>query len=135
MVSDKDAPVLFYDGDCGLCSRSVRFLMRQDRSRLLYFAPLQGETASHRLETDLHQSLTTVVYQRADGETFIRSDAVLRALIDTGSAWRFFAHPALLIPRSWRDGIYNWIAANRRKILSKDSCPLPSPEENRQLLP
>lgn len=134
-MNAKNRPILFYDGDCGLCSRSVRFLMRRDRSGALYYAPLQGETAARRLNEKLRESLSTIVYRRADGTTLIRSNAVLQALIDTGSRWRFFARPALRVPRRWRDGIYNWIAARRKLFFRKGACPLPSPEERRQLLP
>ena len=37
--------VVFYDGVCGLCDRTVRFLLRRDRRDRLRFAPLQGEVA------------------------------------------------------------------------------------------
>ena len=134
-MHEKDRPILFYDGECGLCSRSVRFLMRRDRDALLYYAPLQGETAAEQLEAGLRESLATVIYQRASGEILLRSDAVLQALIDINSRWRYLSRLALWIPRSWRDGIYNWIAARRKKFFTKGSCPLPSPAENRQLLP
>jgi predicted DCC family thiol-disulfide oxidoreductase YuxK len=128
-------PILFFDGDCGLCSRSVRFLMRRNRSNFLYFAPLQGETAAQYLKADLRESLSTVVYRRTESEILIRSDAVLQALIDMGSNWRFLARPALLISRKWRDGLYNWIAARRNKFFDKESCSLPSAQESQQLLP
>ncbi|HKK17068.1 MAG TPA: DUF393 domain-containing protein [Opitutales bacterium] len=131
----EDSPVLFFDGDCGLCSRSVRFLMRRDRFKLLRFAPLQGETAARRLEESLRESLSTVVYQRTDGETLLRSDAVLQALIDIRSPLRFLARPAFFIPRSWRDAIYNWIARKRNKLFAKGSCPLPSSHNSEQILP
>jgi len=109
--------------------------MRRDRSRILFFAPIQGDTAARRLRAELRDSLSTVVYQRPEGEVLLRSDAVLQALIDIGSRWRFFARPALLIPRRWRDGVYDWIAARRKKVFSKDSCPLPSGKESSQILP
>jgi predicted DCC family thiol-disulfide oxidoreductase YuxK len=38
--------VVFYDGVCGLCDRSVQFLLARDRERVLHFAPLQGSTAA-----------------------------------------------------------------------------------------
>jgi len=38
--------VVFYDGVCGLCDRSVQFLLARDRERVLHFAPLQGPTAA-----------------------------------------------------------------------------------------
>lgn len=109
--------------------------MQRDRPGFLYYAPLQGETATARLGAERRESLSTVVYQRSNGDVLLRSDAVLHALIDIDSSWRFLARPALLIPSSWRDRIYDWIAARRKKFFSKGSCPLPSPEESRQILP
>lgn len=109
--------------------------MRRDRAHLLCFAPLQGETAARQLDADLRDSLSTAVYQRASGEILVRSDAVLQALIDIGSRWRFLARPALRIPRRWRDGIYKWIAARRRQFFPKGTCSLPSTEESRYILP
>ncbi len=38
-------PTVLYDGECGLCHRSVKFLLKRDRHQLWY-APLQGETAA-----------------------------------------------------------------------------------------
>lgn len=134
-MSSEKAPVLFFDDDCGLCSRSVHFLMRRDRSGTLFFAPIQGDTAKSRLNAELRESLSTAVYQRLDGEVLLRSDAVLQAVIDIGSRWRFLARPALLIPRRWRDGVYNWIAARRKKLFQNGACPLPPTEESERILP
>ena len=38
--------LVFFDGVCALCDGSVRFLIGEDRTGLLRFAPLQGETAA-----------------------------------------------------------------------------------------
>ena len=39
--------VLFYDGACGLCSRTIRLVLRWEVAHsTLLFAPLQGETAA-----------------------------------------------------------------------------------------
>jgi predicted DCC family thiol-disulfide oxidoreductase YuxK len=35
-------PVLFFDGECGLCNRVVRLMLRLDRRGRLRYAPLQG---------------------------------------------------------------------------------------------
>ena len=39
-------PVVLYDGTCGLCHRSVRWILRHERDHTLAFAPLQGATAA-----------------------------------------------------------------------------------------
>ena len=38
--------LVLYDGECGLCSRVVRWLIAADRRGVLHFAPLQGATAA-----------------------------------------------------------------------------------------
>src|SRR5688572_12325015 len=42
-------PVLFFDGECGLCNRVVRLMLRLDRHGRLRFAPLQGAVAQEYL--------------------------------------------------------------------------------------
>lgn len=135
VVSHQDKAILFFDGDCGLCSRSVRFLMQRDKQAFLFYAPIQGVTAEGLLDAELRKALATAVYRSPVGSQYLRSDAVLHALIDMRSSWRFLARPALWVPRSWRDGIYNWIAARRHRFFPKHSCELPTPQENHQLLP
>ncbi|TVP80636.1 MAG: DUF393 domain-containing protein [Puniceicoccaceae bacterium] len=135
---DSKIPILFYDGDCGLCSRSVRFLIKRDRADALRFAPLQGETAKAYLPPELREQLSTVVYYRpaaADGEKrYLRSEAILCALMDTGSGWRWPARVARCLPVKWRDLVYDWVARNRHRLFPKGSCPLPSPREVEKLL-
>jgi len=133
-VNEEKRAILFYDGDCGLCSRSVRFLMERDRIGLLFYAPLQGQIAANLLKDELRQSLATAIYRKTDGTILLRSDAVLHALIDIESSWRFLAKPALCIPRSWRNAAYNWVASNRERFFPKDSCSLPTPEEAQRIL-
>ena len=132
--------LVLYDGVCGLCNRTVRFLIRIDRRQRLCFAPLQGPTAArlaerHRFATDVR----TLVYVRdfglKDERSHVRSEAVLRIFADVGGLWS-----ALLllrvVPRALRDLVYDWIARHRYRWFGKyDSCPLPSPEQRARFLP
>lgn len=127
--------ILFYDGDCGICTRSVRFLLKCDRKQRLYFAPLQGVTAQSLLPEGLRKELSTAVYRRSEGDLYLRSDAVLHALIDTGIWWRTLARIALWIPSKARNICYNWVARNRERLSPKGACKLSTPKEREQLLP
>lgn len=141
MANDVPYAILFYDGECGLCSRSVRFLLKRDRADALKFAPIQGETAKMYLSPTLREQLSTVIYHRpspsAEGssQSLLRSEAILSALIDTGSAWRWPARIARWLPPAWRDVAYNWVARNRHRFFPKGSCALPNPDEQAKLLP
>lgn len=131
--------IVFFDGDCGLCSVSVRFLIKRDSHQHLYFAPLQGIAAQAILPQQYRESLRTMVYQRvtADGQPtlLVRSDAVLLALIDTGSAWRYLAQIVRLLPLSLRDWVYDRIADNRKIFFKAVACKLPSKDAHARILP
>jgi predicted DCC family thiol-disulfide oxidoreductase YuxK len=141
MEKQKQPAILFYDGDCGLCSRSVRFLLKRDRAGALRFAPIQGKTARACLSPPLRDQLSTVIYYRpkapgrGEEPPLLRSEAMLCALIDTGSAWRWPAKVARWIPLGWRDAAYDWVARNRCHFFSKGTCALPSHEAEKKLLP
>lgn len=139
-MKPRNKAIVFFDGDCGLCSGSVRFLIRRDRKQRLYFAPLQGITAKALLPQEDRESLKTIVYHRIaeDGQSttrHVRSEAVLLALIDTGSCWRVLAHLARLLPCSLRDWIYDRIANNRKQWFQAAVCRLPSKTEHARILP
>ena len=135
-MKPKSKAILFFDGDCGLCHRSVRFLIRKDKHKHLYFAPLQGIAAQAILPNEYRLALDTIVYQRVakDGQTtlIVRSDAALLALIDTGSLWRFLARMSLWFPRSFRDWVYDSIAKRRQ---ASATCQMPSRDVQARILP
>jgi predicted DCC family thiol-disulfide oxidoreductase YuxK len=129
--------IVFFDGDCGLCSRSVRFFAKFDRRDHLRFAPLQGETAAAK-EFGKYAAIddgTMVVLREADGEIFYRFDALLESLRALGGLWKVLL-VAKFLPRSIREILYRTVARNRIRWFGKaDACALPDPELVRRLLP
>ncbi len=125
--------VLFFDGVCNLCNRTVDFLIRRDKKRALRFAPLQGEAAQLMVKPQMIEALPSVVFVDKTG-AYQRSTAVLRAVAKLGGLWPVLK-VLLIIPRPLRDGVYNWIAKNRYRWFGKrDSCRLPTPEERAMFL-
>lgn len=117
----------------------MRYLIRKDRKKQLYFAPLQGITAQAILSETDRKSLTSIVYNRVkkDGSTeqLRQSDAAMLALIDTGSFWRICVSPARLLPKKLRDRSYDWFTRNRDKFEKGTVCQIPSPAEHSRILP
>ncbi|MBM3989194.1 MAG: DUF393 domain-containing protein, partial [Planctomycetes bacterium] len=68
---------VFYDGTCGLCQRSVRFVLSEDRStEPLAFAPLGGECFAREFPDAEALGLPdSVLVRTADGRTLVRSRA------------------------------------------------------------
>jgi predicted DCC family thiol-disulfide oxidoreductase YuxK len=127
--------IVYFDGECNLCNRLVDFVIRRDRRRRFRFAPLQGETARRHLPASLTGTgLETIVLERETGLQF-RSDAVLAILATLGGPWSGFGILRVL-PRTLRDGAYNYIARNRfRWFGRRETCRVPTLEERRSFLP
>ncbi len=116
-ISEESSPpaIVFYDGECGLCTCSVRFLLARDRRGRLRFAPLQGTTAEQRLSVSERESLGTVVLLEGERASR-RSTAILRALRHCGGGLGLLARIGLWIPRPLRDGLYRCVAARRSRF-------------------
>ena len=125
--------IVFFDGYCNLCNRSVDFLIRRDRKKRLFYAPLQGETARNHLDSELLRNTDTVVLW-LDGAVYTRSDAALKVADLLGFPWSMLA-VFRIVPRALRDGVYAFIAARRLTWFGRrSSCRMPSPEERSRFL-
>ncbi|MSU23942.1 MAG: DUF393 domain-containing protein [Opitutus sp.] len=132
--SSAPGPVLLFDGECGLCHRVVRWLLRLDRRGVLRFAPLQGPAAqeflrTQGLPTDDFDSLVWVPdWSRREGKNFaLRTDGVIAALRAVGATRR--AAGLALWPHAWRDAGYRLVARWRNRAFGPwNAGPLPRPE-------
>lgn len=128
-----------YDGHCGLCHGTVKFLLKRDRdgSRFVY-APLQGETVKARVGAGGRGTLPdSVVVIREDGTLLVKSRAVAHLLRRLGSAWSLLAGAMGWCPRSLGDWAYDQVAARRRRWFKQPEalCPRVPPEWAGRFLP
>ena len=132
--------LVLYDGECGVCSRLVRWLLAADRQGVLCFAPLQGATAEElrRRRPDLPADLDSIIYvDRSSGveEVSWRSEAVFRLCRLLGGPWKAVAALGRL-PRSLTDAAYAAFARRRHLVGSSDAvCALPTATETSRFLP
>ena len=136
------ASTLLYDGTCGLCAKSVQFILAREKpgEATLQFAPLQGETASAMLRERPELSrIDSVIWINDDttpATVLVRSSAALAALRYVGGVWGVLARIALIVPRALRDAVYDLVARTRYRFFGRDtSCMLPSPEQRMRFLP
>jgi predicted DCC family thiol-disulfide oxidoreductase YuxK len=134
-------PILLYDGVCGLCNRSVQFILRHDLRVLFRFASLQSPSAQTILvrhgadPADLDTVYLVVNYNQPDEALLARSDAVADILGRLGGVWNLLGAVLRIIPRPLRDWGYNLVARNRYRIFGHyDTCPLPTPETRSRFL-
>lgn len=114
------APVLFFDGDCALCNRTVHFILAHERRRSLRFAPLDGPFARaiharHRQLRGVDSVIWVEGFGTSDERVFSRSDAALRVARYLGGPWRALA-AARIVPRPWRNRLYDLVARHRHRL-------------------
>lgn len=125
--------VVFYDGDCGFCNRSVAFVLKNDSKKDILFAPLQSDYCKRIFDEHgwAAPDLSTFYYLR-DGTLYRKSTAAFEVM-------RNFSYPqklmmaAYIVPRFIRDGVYDFIAKRRQRI-SKGYCVIPSEEDRKRFL-
>lgn len=120
--TDRALPVLLFDGECGLCNRVVRLMLRLDVEGRLRFAPLQGPTAqaylrTHGLPTEDFETIVFIPDWRARGaEPAFRTTGAVQALRTMGGAGRLLGDLLALVPAWLRDLGYRGIARCRYRI-------------------
>jgi predicted DCC family thiol-disulfide oxidoreductase YuxK len=125
--------IIFYDGDCGLCDRSVHWILRRDRERKFQFSPLAGETARNLLGVNASKSESVILWT---GERALyRSDAALSIVSELQTFWSWLGILKIL-PRVLRDLPYLAIARSRRWLWKNQSlCLNLGPNERQRFLP
>lgn len=128
-----EKPIVFFDGICGLCNKSIDLLLGMDRRGALRFAPLQGQTAAAVLEQQMVTRLDSMVFM-SGGKIYTQSDAPLQILRTIGGPWAW-CYPLRMIPKAWRDVLYRQVAKNRYRLFGKhESCRIPTPAERARFL-
>jgi len=136
MTPPTDQDILLYDGSCGLCHASVRFVLRRERQPGLLFAALDSETAarlrSERPTIPTHSD--TIVLVTPDA-VHLRSRAFFHLARTLKNPWRWLAVFRFL-PRFLTDLPYRLVAALRYRLWGRaDACTLPAPDERARFLP
>ena len=124
--------IIFYDAACPLCSRVVRFILKQERNKQLFFSALQGEHARSFLpKKGIYDVDMKTFYLFKKGTMYHRSSAALHLI--PYLKWYFSVLMVFwLIPRTLRDLVYNIISKNRYRLF-KDRCELGNVDAQRML--
>lgn len=124
MTEPGSGPIMLYDGDCGMCSAIVQFVLKREASPAFRFVALQSDEGRHlsgRYGVPDDMSTAAVIH---DDSALLRSDAVLFAFRLLRQPWRTVG-TLTWIPRPVRDAVYRVIARYRRLLGPPRSCVLP----------
>jgi len=127
-----ERPIFVFDGECVLCSRGVRFLMRHDGGRLEYTASTSPIGAELYRRVGLDPDGTYLLVHA--GQAFTKSDGYLHLCTILGGWWRLL-RVGRLVPRRLRDQAYDLVARNRYRWFGKvRHCTLLTDAERARLI-
>ncbi len=121
--------IILFDGVCNLCNGFVRFVLKNERNKVIRFASLQstiGREIAHDQQIDLDK-IDSIIFIK-NQKSYIKTKAVLAVLP--------FLKPPLnilsifkIIPTVFGDIAYDFIARNRYALFGKrENCWLPTME-------
>lgn len=129
--------LLFYDGDCGLCHRAVKFVLKHERRDVIDFAPLDSEAFRRRVSESQRASLPdSLLVWTADQRLLVKSAGVLRLGERMGGVWSGLAAIFGMLPAGFLDALYDFIARHRKKVFKKPdgACPMIPPHQRPRFL-
>lgn len=126
--------VILYDGDCLLCSRWVKWVVRHDPDGVFRFTAIgssYGRAMALGLGIDPDNPATNAV--TIAGRTYLYSDAAI-AIASRLPGWGWTGL-FRLAPKPLRDAFYKMIARNRITWFGRpQACDLPGPEMRARII-
>ena len=126
--------IIVFDGVCNFCNRVVQIIIRHDPSAQIHFTAQQTEAGEKLLhQYSIKESISSVVFI-TKGAVYYQSDAVIEiAKLLTG--WPSVFKYTIIVPRFFRNYIYQLIADNRYRLFGKqDQCMVPKEEDKKRFI-
>ncbi|MGH3563309.1 MAG: thiol-disulfide oxidoreductase DCC family protein [Mycobacterium sp.] len=108
--------ILFFDGACGMCTRSAYLVLRLNRTGDVQIEPLQSPGVAERLGISSSQLLDSTRWLDSSGAVYSGAEATnaaVSAAIGTSLPLRLYRIPGI---RFVQDAIYRWVAAHRYRF-------------------
>ena len=126
----KNKQLVLFDGVCNFCNATVLKVIKMDTKNIFLFASLQSEIGKeiiNHFNIDT-KSVDSIILVESNTQFYIKSTAALKIGKYFNGFWQLF-QVFWILPTSFRDYFYNYIAKNRYNWFGKkDNCMIPTPE-------
>ncbi len=122
--------IILFDGVCNLCNSSVQFAIKRDENDVFRYAAIQSETGERLLaERNIDTNeIDSIILIEPNIAYYTKSTAALEIGKDL-KGLRTISSILLWLPESFRNIVYDFIAANRYKWYGKkEACMVPTKE-------
>ncbi|WP_326546558.1 DUF393 domain-containing protein [Mycolicibacterium sp. ND9-15] len=110
------AGTLFFDGNCGMCTRAVYFIVKLNRTKKLGTATLQSDGVAERLGIPESQILDAARWHDASGDVFAGAEAMnaaVAAALGTRLPLLVYRIPGV---RALQEAVYRYVAEHRHRF-------------------
>ncbi|MBE0570161.1 MAG: thiol-disulfide oxidoreductase DCC family protein [Ignavibacteriaceae bacterium] len=125
MIDEKQ--IILFDGVCNFCNFWVNFVITRDKKDSFRFAAMQSEKAkelANKFDIDISSMDTFILIN--DDDKYVKSTAALNICKQLTGPIKMF-YPFILVPKIFRDFVYDMIAKNRYKLFGRrQSCRVPT---------
>lgn len=124
--------IVFYDGDCGFCNRTVQLILNRETKATIHFAALQSSFAQTFFNEKNQKLDLSTVYVFSKGQLYAESAAVFeiaRYLKFPHRMVRMFRY----LPLPFTNAVYRFVA-QRRHLLNKGYCLIPNESKKNRFL-
>ena len=120
--------IILFDGVCNLCNGSVIFILEREKQPVFKFASIQSGTGKELLEwCGLPKDFNQAVILIDAGRVYLGSTAALKIGQYLKFPWSILSSIGFLVPKIFRDWVYNQIARHRYQWFGKrDVCMIPT---------
>ncbi|AXT59757.1 DUF393 domain-containing protein [Aquimarina sp. AD10] len=129
MINEGEKIILF-DGVCNLCNSAINFIIKRDKKGIFRYASLQSEIgekliADRNIDISKIDSILLIDPKIA---YYHKSTAALHIAKELSGLYPILS-VFLILPKFFRDWIYDIVAKNRYKWFGKkESCMIPTAE-------
>jgi predicted DCC family thiol-disulfide oxidoreductase YuxK len=133
-MNERGEHIVFYDGDCGLCQRTVQFVLKHEKQNSgILFSSLHSDfTKAFFSDRGLPLPNFSTFYFYSNGMLSEKSTAALRLATFLKFPYSFL-RIGFLCPKFLRDSVYSSIAKRRNKWF-QSTCILPNDMLNKRFL-
>ena len=137
----KGKHLIFYDGICSLCNRSIIFVFNHDKNDQFIVVQLQSKQANILLKNYMEfdskklNSVALIKYFGTEKEEFYTKSTASLSILEACSGYKTLAKILLKFPKVLRDFVYDIIALSRYQVFGKfDKCPVPDPKFRKKVI-
>jgi len=130
----KDKQILFYDGDCPFCNKTVAFVLKHKKNdSQIYFSALQSVFAKKTLAKHHIKIKMDTLYYIVDNKVYDKSTAAIILSKSLKFPYNLLV-TFYIIPKFFRDWVYTQIANKRQQFSIEPFCKLLNEDDKKWFL-